>query len=58
MVMAGPAWRTSSYSGASNCVEVLPLTLAVLVRDSRNPGPVLAFTRGQWAAFTASLRGT
>lgn len=65
-------WRTSSYSNKTNCVEVAWRTSTyceqetcvevatgsrVLVRDSKDPGPVLAFTREQWAAFTMALKG-
>lgn len=55
-----PRWRKSSYSGdnGGNCVEVarnLPGTVAV--RDSKDPaGPVLAFSRDEWAAFTVAIK--
>ena len=53
-------WRKASYSGdnGGDCVEVarnLPGTVAV--RDSKDPaGPVLTFSPGEWAAFTAAVR--
>jgi hypothetical protein len=60
--LAGPVWRTSSYSGnnGGQCVEVAMNpngTPACLMRDSKNPGgPVLAFTPSQWRAFAARVK--
>lgn len=53
------AWRTSSHSGANgDCVEVArDASARIAVRDSRDPGgPRLAFTAGQWAAFTGVVK--
>ena len=52
--MSAPGiWRTSSYSGGGNCVEVA----GCQVRDSKNPGgPVLTFTPEAWRAFTEGIR--
>jgi hypothetical protein len=47
-------WVKSSFSFANgNCVEVAELPGDMVgVRDSRDPGgPVLRFTRAEWAAF-------
>jgi hypothetical protein len=47
-------WVKSSFSFANgNCVEVAELSGgSVGIRDSRDPGgPVLRFTRAEWAAF-------
>lgn len=53
-------WRKASYSGdnGGNCVEVARnLPGVVAVRDSKNPaGPVLMFSPGEWAAFTAAIK--
>ncbi len=52
-------WRKSSRSGGGdNCVEVAVAADGnVGVRDSKNPtGPVLAFSREEWAAFTGGVR--
>lgn len=46
----GPAWRKSSASATSNCVEAR-LIDAVHVRDSKEPGPRLAFGADPWALF-------
>jgi hypothetical protein len=48
-------WIKSSYSsGTGNCVEIGTLPDGgVAVRDSKDQGagPVLGFTREEWAAF-------
>lgn len=52
-------WRKSSASGpySDNCVEVAFIGDAVLVRDSKDPdGPVLLYTREEWAAFLTGIR--
>jgi hypothetical protein len=53
-----PAWRKSSYSGATapNCVEVAVGRGAVLVRDSTSPQTAaLRFDRAAWSAFLTRL---
>ena len=52
-------WVKSSFSFANgNCVEVAELPGdSVGIRDSRDPGgPVLSFTRAEWAAFLRGAR--
>jgi hypothetical protein len=51
-------WRTSSYSGTnSNCVEVAADSGArVLVRDTADRGPVLAFGLDAWRQFARQVR--
>ncbi|MFF0867603.1 DUF397 domain-containing protein [Nonomuraea sp. NPDC003560] len=47
-------WHKSSFSGdGENCVEVAVLPDGGrAVRDSKDPsGPMLRFTRSEWAAF-------
>jgi len=54
-------WVKSSFSFSNgNCVEVTGLPGdSVGIRDSRDPGgPVLSFTRAEWAAFLASQVAT
>ncbi|MDI5971532.1 DUF397 domain-containing protein [Streptomyces sp. SL13] len=48
-----PQWRTSSYTGTENCVEVADGDpSAVMVRDSKDrSGTVLAFPRASRVAF-------
>lgn len=51
-------WRKSSHSNPSgNCVETARLPSGrVAVRDSKRPGgPILIFTRAEWAAFLGGL---
>ena len=52
-------WVKSSFSFANgNCVEVAELSGGSFgIRDSRDPGgPVLRFTRAEWAAFLRGVR--
>jgi len=60
--LTGAQWRTSSYSGGNGgtCVEVADnLPGVIAVRDSKDPdSPVLRFSRADWSAFVAGLRGT
>lgn len=53
-------WKTSSRSGGNgNCVEAaLNLPEVVAVRDTKNrDGAVLAFSRAEWLAFIAGIKG-
>lgn len=58
--LARAAWRTSSRSQTSNCVEVAPLgdgRAPVALRDSKDRGgPVLVFARTRWLDFIASTK--
>jgi Domain of unknown function (DUF397) len=50
-------WAKSSFSGTTNCVEVMKGADHVLVRHSQNPdGLRLCFTLAEWAAFLAGVR--
>jgi hypothetical protein len=53
-------WRKSSFSAYNgNCVEIADLGVgAIRVRDSKaGPhGPVLRFSRADWASFLAGIR--
>ncbi len=52
------AWRKSKASDTGNCVEVAFGSESVLIRHSKNPsGPVLSFSRPEWAAFLHGARG-
>lgn len=53
-------WRKSirSVHGSNNCVEVMIVSGAVMVRDSKNPGAdVLTFFPMAWRNFLAALAG-
>jgi hypothetical protein len=53
----GLAWRKSSASGNSGCVEVATTDHEILVRDSKDrSGAVLRFTSLEWVAFLAGVR--
>lgn len=51
-------WRKSSYSGnTGNCAEVAITESVVGIRDSKDPqGPVLVFTREQWAELVQRVK--
>jgi uncharacterized protein DUF397 len=52
-------WRKSSRSNGSGgaCVEVAGIAPVIAIRDSKDPnGPVLAFTRQEWHAFTRQVK--
>jgi hypothetical protein len=53
----GTEWRKSSYSNASggDCVEVALGAQTAGLRDSKNPGPQLAFSRAAFRAFLGSV---
>ncbi|HZI72425.1 MAG TPA: DUF397 domain-containing protein [Gemmatimonadales bacterium] len=53
-----PTWRTSSYSGQGNCVELADRGGRVLVRDTKQAGtgPVLAFSAPAWRRFARELK--
>jgi hypothetical protein len=61
--LAEARFAKSTRSGNSgNCVEVATNLVTdhgvILVRDSKDPsGPVLAFTAGEWEAFTGGVCG-
>ncbi|WP_067653327.1 DUF397 domain-containing protein [Nocardia harenae] len=58
--LSNAEWFKSSFStGGNDCVEVAHLDGGLVgMRDSKNPaGPALVFTPGEWAAFTAGVRG-
>lgn len=51
------AWRKSTRSQTSNCVEVASLPATVALRDSKDKsGPVLLFDHGEWRNFLATTK--
>ncbi|MEU1985956.1 DUF397 domain-containing protein [Nocardia sp. NPDC019395] len=58
--LSGAQWLGSPAEGVpgSHSVEIAMLADGhVGMRDGKNPdGPVLVFTPGEWAAFTAGVR--
>jgi hypothetical protein len=51
------AWRKSSLSEFSTCVEVRLVGDRVPLRNSRDPdGPVVVFTAPEWDAFVAAVK--
>jgi hypothetical protein len=50
------AWRKSSFSQLSSCVEVAFIDGRVAVRDSKDRnGPVLVFDHSEWRAFLSGV---
>lgn len=52
-------WRKSARSGGQGaCVEVRYLDTRIQVRDSKElgSGPILSFSRRDWATFTDGLQ--
>ena len=52
-------WTKSSQSYSDDCLEwaIAPDGNAVHVRDSKDrSGPMLTFTRSEWAAFVAGVK--
>lgn len=50
-------WRKSSHSQVGECAEVAQDDDRVLVRDSKDPGPVPRFSPAEWRAFLATVKG-
>lgn len=50
-------WRVSSWSGASNCVEVASSKIAVYVRDTKNRDyGALSFASTAWEDFIRAVQ--
>lgn len=57
MELFAAEWHKSTLSGANGCVEVAIQADGVAVRDSKDQdGPILVFSRGEWAAFVGAVR--
>jgi hypothetical protein len=53
----GPAWRVSSKSNGSNCIEVRADRTAVLVRDTKNRSQgLLSFSTAAWEDFIKTVQ--
>ena len=52
------AWRKTTRSGITNCVEVAQEAGGgVAIRDSKDPsGPFLRYTAQEWAVFAAGVK--
>jgi hypothetical protein len=51
------AWRTSTRSSSTNCVEVAALDGGIAVRDSKDRGgATLRFARISWLEFLAAAK--
>jgi hypothetical protein len=53
---ASPGWTRSSFCSDTSCVEVARVGDFFLVRDSKNPGSALRFTKAEWDAFLEGVR--
>ncbi|MEV4414830.1 DUF397 domain-containing protein [Catellatospora sp. NPDC049609] len=49
-------WRIGTYCDTSACVEVGIGEDGIRVRRARTDGPVVVFTRAEWAAFLQSAK--
>ncbi len=50
-------WRTSSYSGGNNCVEVGRISGGAAVRDTKDRAAGhFAATADQWATFLTAIK--
>lgn len=50
-------WRKSSRCDSAGCVEVAWAGDLIAVRDSKtSDGPILRFSRAEWASFVAGVR--
>lgn len=50
-------WRTSSWTGGSNCVEVANNSAVVFVRDTKNRSQrMLAFPSASWEDFVRAVQ--
>lgn len=50
-------WKSSrSSGGAANCVEVAGTGYALRDSKQHGHGPVLTFTRSEWAAFVEGVK--
>jgi len=55
--MLDSRWRAAGASGGGNCVQARAAGGGAEVRDSKDPaGPVLTFTRSEWAAFLTAVK--
>jgi hypothetical protein len=53
-----PDWRRSTRCGNATCIEVAKVDDQYLIRDSKNPDAApLTFTKAEWDAFVAGVRG-
>lgn len=56
MNLSHAVWKKSTYSAASDCIEIAFLDGQVAIRDSKDSGgPVLLFTKREWNAFVAGV---
>jgi hypothetical protein len=56
MDLSAAKWHKSTLSQANGCVEVAIQADGVAVRDTKDRnGPVLEFSRDEWAAFLGGV---
>ncbi|WP_338598734.1 DUF397 domain-containing protein [Saccharopolyspora sp. SCSIO 74807] len=50
-------WRTSSYSGGNNCVEVSGVAGCARVRDTKNRSAgYFTISSQQWSSFVSAIK--
>ncbi len=53
----GLAWRKSSFSGVTNCVELARIDGSVALRDSKHPERgYFVYTGDEWHSFVQGVR--
>lgn len=56
VAVAGVTWRRSSFCAQGECVEVAVSGDAVLIRDSKDPGPVQVYSAAEFRALALGIR--
>jgi Domain of unknown function (DUF397) len=51
------SWHTARGCNGGSCIQVAASEDTIFIGDSKSPtGPVLSYSRDEWAAFAAGIR--
>jgi Domain of unknown function (DUF397) len=50
------AWRKPAFCQSGECIEVAASGDAILIRDSKDPGPVQVYSAAEFRAFAMGIR--